>query len=369
MAANPSVLFLDEPTSGLDSRSARVVMRAVKRIAASGRTVLCTIHQPSYEIFSMFDWLLLLKKGGWVVYNGDMGPTQQNSITNEPFNAAQNMVNYFRSCSPSVPPLAEAQNPAEYMLTVIGAGTSAGNGHSLENGVDFVECYERSPMALSINQAISTAPQGHKLHFAKRYAASYTRQISLNIRRWVSSYWRNVAYNLTRNLVVILTSLLFGLSVSGERISETYDQATLQSFNGAIFAAIFFCCAVQSVMAVKVIGDSKAVLYREQSAGMYARWVYLLALSVAELPWLLLVTGLQSIIFYQLAHLHADAEYVVQYLVSLFLFANMFVYWGQMLSALLPTTQAASLLAGASMGIMNLYSGSIPPSVRPTLAV
>eukprot|EP00961_Rhodomonas_salina_P251954 3405995-Rhodomonas_salina.1 len=52
MAANPSVLFLDEPTSGLDSRSARVVMRAVRRIAASGRTVLCTIHQPSYEIFS-----------------------------------------------------------------------------------------------------------------------------------------------------------------------------------------------------------------------------------------------------------------------------------------------------------------------------
>lgn len=361
MAANPSVLFLDEPTSGLDSRSARVVMRAVRRIAASGRTVLCTIHQPSYEIFSMFDRLLLLKKGGWVVYNGDMGPTQHNDITNEPINTAQNMVNYFRSCSTSVPPLAEDQNPAEYMLSVIGAGTSAGNGQAAEHGVDFVECYQRSAMAVSINQMISTAPQGQKLHFATRYSASYTRQISLNIRRWMASYWRNVSYNLTRNLVVILCSLLFGLSITKQRVSETYDQPTLQSFNGAIFAAVFFTCAIQAVMSVGVIGDSKQVLYREQSSGMYARWVYLLALSVAEVPWLLGVTGLQSLIFYPLAHLHTDPAYVTQYVVSLFLFANMFNHWGQMLSALLPTTQAASLLTGASMGTMNLYSGFFMP--------
>ena len=59
MVSNPSVIFLDEPTSGLDSRSARVIMRAIRRIAQSGRTVVCTIHQPSFEIFSMFDRLLL----------------------------------------------------------------------------------------------------------------------------------------------------------------------------------------------------------------------------------------------------------------------------------------------------------------------
>ena len=43
----PSVIFLDEPTSGLDSRGALVVMRAMKRIADSGRTVCSTVHQPS----------------------------------------------------------------------------------------------------------------------------------------------------------------------------------------------------------------------------------------------------------------------------------------------------------------------------------
>lgn len=63
LAGSPSVLFLDEPTSGLDSRGALVVIRAMRRIADSGRTVVATIHQPSASVFEMFDDLILLKKG------------------------------------------------------------------------------------------------------------------------------------------------------------------------------------------------------------------------------------------------------------------------------------------------------------------
>ncbi len=47
LASNPSILFLDEPTSGLDSRAAVVVMRVVAKIAATGRSVLCTSQSPS----------------------------------------------------------------------------------------------------------------------------------------------------------------------------------------------------------------------------------------------------------------------------------------------------------------------------------
>ena len=54
LAGSPSVLFLDEPTSGLDSRGAVLVMRAMKRIANTGRTVCATIHQPSSAVFQMF---------------------------------------------------------------------------------------------------------------------------------------------------------------------------------------------------------------------------------------------------------------------------------------------------------------------------
>ncbi|ETO80147.1 hypothetical protein F444_05278, partial [Phytophthora nicotianae P1976] len=68
LAAQPSVLFLDEPTSGLDARSAKLIMDGVRKVANTGRTVVCTIHQPSTEVFSVFDSLLLLKRGGETVF-------------------------------------------------------------------------------------------------------------------------------------------------------------------------------------------------------------------------------------------------------------------------------------------------------------
>jgi len=69
LLTNPAVLFLDEPTSGLDSRTAEDVVDLIQDLARGGRTVICTIHQPSFQVFSKFDWLLMLDKGQ-VAYDG-----------------------------------------------------------------------------------------------------------------------------------------------------------------------------------------------------------------------------------------------------------------------------------------------------------
>ena len=65
LVADPTVLFLDEPTSGLDSTSSLAVLQALKRLAQlGGMTIVAVLHQPRYEIFEMFDEILLLAKGG-----------------------------------------------------------------------------------------------------------------------------------------------------------------------------------------------------------------------------------------------------------------------------------------------------------------
>ena len=71
LVTDPSVLFVDEATSGLDSQTAEDVVRILRDISRAGRTVICTIHQPSFDIFKMFDTLLLLQNGQ-VVYNGSV---------------------------------------------------------------------------------------------------------------------------------------------------------------------------------------------------------------------------------------------------------------------------------------------------------
>ena len=95
----------DEPTSGLDARAAQIVMRVVRNIVNNNRTIVCTIHQPSTEIFLNFDELLLLKRGGWTIYYGPLGDNSKD------------LVQYFESVN-GAKHLQQGYNPATYMLEV-----------------------------------------------------------------------------------------------------------------------------------------------------------------------------------------------------------------------------------------------------------
>lgn len=67
----PSILFVDEPTSGLSSRDSENVMDLLRESSQKGKLVFVVIHQPSSEIFKMFDKILILDTGGYLVYYGN----------------------------------------------------------------------------------------------------------------------------------------------------------------------------------------------------------------------------------------------------------------------------------------------------------
>lgn len=67
----PAILFLDEPTSGLSSRDSENILDLLKELSLKGKLIFVVIHQPSSEIFKMFDKLLILDTGGFLIYNGD----------------------------------------------------------------------------------------------------------------------------------------------------------------------------------------------------------------------------------------------------------------------------------------------------------
>lgn len=67
----PSVLFVDEPTSGLSSRDSENIMDLLKELALKGKLVFVVIHQPSSDIFKMFDKLIILDVGGYPIYKGN----------------------------------------------------------------------------------------------------------------------------------------------------------------------------------------------------------------------------------------------------------------------------------------------------------
>lgn len=99
LVSRPSVLILDEPTSGLDSCSAFRVMELLQRLTQEGITVVCTIHQPSSEIWSLIDKIMLLSRGQ-LCYTGD----------------TKGAVHFFASVGQHLP---KQYNPADFFITLI----------------------------------------------------------------------------------------------------------------------------------------------------------------------------------------------------------------------------------------------------------
>ncbi|ENN83526.1 hypothetical protein YQE_00118, partial [Dendroctonus ponderosae] len=96
LVSNPLVLFLDEPTTGLDSSSCRQCLELLKVLASQGRTIVCTIHQPSASLFQMFDQVYVLA-GGRCLYQG----------------GTDNMIPFFEDVQSPCP---KFHNPADYVI-------------------------------------------------------------------------------------------------------------------------------------------------------------------------------------------------------------------------------------------------------------
>uniref|UniRef100_H3G5P1 ABC transporter domain-containing protein n=1 Tax=Phytophthora ramorum TaxID=164328 RepID=H3G5P1_PHYRM len=179
LAAQPSVIFLDEPTSGLDARSAKIIMDGVRKVADSGRTIICTIHQPSAEVFYLFDRLLLLQRGGETAFYGDLGEN------------CRNLIDYFENI-PGVSPLPKGYNPATWMLECIGAGV----GHGSEDSMDFVSYFKNSPYNQHLEttmakEGITTpSPDLPEMVFGKKRAANSMTQMKFVVTRYFQMYWR-----------------------------------------------------------------------------------------------------------------------------------------------------------------------------------
>ena len=71
MIREPSILFVDEPTSGLSSRDSENVMDLLRELTLKGKLIFIVIHQPSSEIYKMFDRIIIMDEGGYMIYSGN----------------------------------------------------------------------------------------------------------------------------------------------------------------------------------------------------------------------------------------------------------------------------------------------------------
>ncbi|KAL4636651.1 hypothetical protein ACB092_03G024300 [Castanea dentata] len=187
---------MDEPTTGLDARAAATVIQAVKNVADTGRTIVCTIHQPSIDIFEAFDELVLVKTGGHLIYSGPLG---QHSSS---------VIKYFEGI-PGVPKIRNNYNPATWMFEVTSTSVEAALG------VDFAQKYRESALYMKnkeyVRQFSSPPPGSRDLHFITRFSQNTWGQLKSCLWNQNLAYWRSPAYNLMRIMHSLASALIFGI--------------------------------------------------------------------------------------------------------------------------------------------------------------
>ncbi|CAN1807333.1 ABC transporter G family member 40 [Linum perenne] len=330
LVANPSIIFMDEPTSGLDARAAAIVMRTVRNTVDTGRTVVCTIHQPSIDIFEAFDELLLLKRGGQEIYVGPLG------------RHSAHLVKYFEEID-GVSKIKDGYNPATWMLEVT---TTA---QEIAMGVDFTEIYKKSDLyrrnKALIKDLSKAAPGTKELYFATKYSESFLTQCQACLWKQHWSYWRNPPYTAVRFWFTTFIGLMFGTIFwdLGGRVSRQQD---LFNALGSLFASVMFIGAQNASAVQPVVAIERTVFYRERAAGMYSALPYAYAQVLIELPYVFIQTVMFGLVTYAMIG---------------------FDFYGMMTVAVTPNYHIAAIISSFFYSFWNLFCGFMIP--RPSIPI
>ncbi|XP_010270957.1 PREDICTED: pleiotropic drug resistance protein 3-like [Nelumbo nucifera] len=348
LVSNPSIIFMDEPTSGLDARAAAIVMRAVKNVVATGRTTVCTIHQPSIDIFEAFDELILMKMGGQIIYSGTLGMHSSK------------LIKYFEEI-PHLPKVKDNHNPATWMLEITSASSEA------ELGIDFANIYKKSPLYQDnkelVKQLREPPPGSTNMHFPTRFPQNGWKQFMACLWKQHLSYWRSPEYILVRLTFTTISAMLFG-AVFWQKGKIINDQQDLFNILGEVYVAMIFLGVNNCSSVLPHVATERIVLYREKFAGMYSSRAYSFAQVTIEIPYTIVQAALYTVITYPTIGYYLSATKIFWYFYITFCTFLYFLYLGMLIVSLSSNLQVASVLASATYTMLSLFSGFLIPGPK-----
>ncbi|KAK4772799.1 hypothetical protein SAY86_014574 [Trapa natans] len=348
LVANPSIVFMDEPTSGLDARAAAIVMRTVRNIVNTGRTIVCTIHQPSIDIFESFDELLFMKRGGELIYAGPLG------------SKSCELIKYFESIA-GIPKIKPGYNPSAWMLDVTSSAEEA------RLGVDFADIYRRSHLFQRNQELVETLSKPNKnfkeLKFPTKYNQSYLEQFIACLWKQNLSYWRNPQYTAVRIFYTVVMSLMLG-TICWRFGEKKETQQDLFNAMGSLYVAVLFIGVTNGTAVQPVLSIERFVSYRERAAGMYSALPFALAQGVIEFPYVFAQTVIYCSIFYSMAAFEWTFLKFVWYLFFMYFTMMYFTFYGMMTTAMSPNHHVASIIGAPFYMLWNLFSGFMIPYKR-----
>ncbi|XP_071526746.1 protein white isoform X2 [Panulirus ornatus] len=266
---NPPLMFCDEPTSGLDSFMAQNVVAVMKNMAERGKTIISTIHQPSSEVYAMFDRVLLMAEGR-VAFLGEVDAAYQ----------------FFNRIGLPCPP---NYNPADFFISTL--AVQPGKEESCKKAITMI-CDEfiKSEEGINIERAVrenskEVEPEGYDSQSdvevrKSPYKASWCTQFrNVLWRSWLEVI-REPMLIKVRFIQVMAIALLIGMIYWGQKLT----QEGITNINGALFLLLTNMTFQNVFGVVSTFCAQLPIFLREHFNGMYRTDVYFLSKMLAELP-------------------------------------------------------------------------------------
>ena len=348
----PRVIFLDEPTSGLDSAIAFEVMSTVRDFITTDRTCITTIHQPSREIFQLFDKLVLVSSGR-LLY----------------FGSAADAVAYFPQPELGFKFEGGFKNPAEFVIE-ISCGQRLAEGLKVPRQPEELEVLYKSsrfycPTTLAarvLKDVIEENDDPFGRDYSRRFTTSLWTQTQMLIERsWIAKI-RDVPDMKAQLLKNVSVGLLFGIVFyeKGDIQSPFYENGQLTSEASAVNSFLFIfsiVCMIANIQSIPYL-CSRAHLYkRELSSNSYSAMPYWFSQIIIMAPLQLGFHFLLVMIAYWMVKLNSNGGTFFYFLFTTFAGNMIATLTAMALAVHAPNEAAALAIFPAQFLVFTTFSG------------
>ncbi|KAF1886548.1 hypothetical protein Lal_00045781 [Lupinus albus] len=349
----PRLLFLDEPTSGLDSASAFFVTQTLRALARDGRTVIASIHQPSSEVFELFDQLYLLS-GGKTVYFGQASEAYEFfAQAGFPCPALRNPSDHFLRCVNSDFDKVKSTLKGSMKLRFEGSDDPLDKITTAEAIRTLLDYYRTSQQSYAARQKVDeiSKVKGTVLDAGGSQASFFMQSYVLTKRSFINMS-RDFGYYWLRLVIYIVVTLCIGTIYLN--VGTGYNSILAR---GSCASFVFGFVTFMSIGGFPSFVEDMKVFQRERLNGHYGVLGFVISNTISATPFLILITFLSGTICYFMVRLHPGFWHYLFFVLCLYASVTVVESLMMAIASIVPNFLMGIIIGAGIQGIFMLVSG------------